>query len=85
LVAEGVEERGQVEHLLRLGCDRAQGFLLGRPMPHDMLEELVRAQAASRPSPTEPPGPNVAEPRHPDLPTTGVPAANSADSVPAAG
>jgi EAL domain-containing protein (putative c-di-GMP-specific phosphodiesterase class I) len=44
LVAEGVEERGQVEHLLRLGCDRAQGFLLARPMPHDMLEALLHRQ-----------------------------------------
>ncbi|MET0280741.1 MAG: EAL domain-containing protein [Steroidobacteraceae bacterium] len=33
VVAEGVEERGQLELLCELGCDEAQGFLLGQPMP----------------------------------------------------
>jgi EAL domain-containing protein (putative c-di-GMP-specific phosphodiesterase class I) len=32
VVAEGVEERHQLEALRALGCDLAQGFLLGRPM-----------------------------------------------------
>jgi EAL domain-containing protein (putative c-di-GMP-specific phosphodiesterase class I) len=25
-----------------MGCDRAQGFLIGRPMPPAALEEFVR-------------------------------------------
>jgi diguanylate cyclase (GGDEF)-like protein len=32
-VAEGVETTAQLERLRRLGCDGAQGFLLGRPVP----------------------------------------------------
>ncbi len=31
VVAEGVEQQGQLDELRALGCDLAQGFLLGRP------------------------------------------------------
>ena len=34
-VAEGVESTFQLEALKTLGCDDAQGFLLGRPLPAD--------------------------------------------------
>ena len=33
VVAEGVETDAQLEHLARLGCDAAQGFLLGHAAP----------------------------------------------------
>jgi len=33
VVAEGVESDAQLQMLRRLGCDEAQGYLLGRPMP----------------------------------------------------
>jgi diguanylate cyclase (GGDEF)-like protein len=33
VVAEGVEEQATLEHLSRLGCDRAQGYHIGRPAP----------------------------------------------------
>jgi EAL domain-containing protein (putative c-di-GMP-specific phosphodiesterase class I) len=33
VVAEGVEDNAQYDWLQRHGCDRAQGFGLGRPMP----------------------------------------------------
>jgi EAL domain-containing protein (putative c-di-GMP-specific phosphodiesterase class I) len=34
-VAEGVESQGILDTLRELGCDEAQGYLLGRPMPAD--------------------------------------------------
>lgn len=43
VVAEGVEAPEQLTALREMGCDRAQGFLLGRPMPADELEELLRS------------------------------------------
>jgi diguanylate cyclase (GGDEF)-like protein/PAS domain S-box-containing protein len=39
-VAEGVETQTQFDSLRRLGCDHAQGYLLGRPMPMDRLLPL---------------------------------------------
>jgi len=43
VVAEGVETQEQLELVRELECDRAQGYLLGRPMPQNELEELLRA------------------------------------------
>ncbi|WP_328645775.1 EAL domain-containing protein [Amycolatopsis sp. NBC_00348] len=37
VIAEGVETAEQLELLRRLGCDQAQGFHLGRPIPADEL------------------------------------------------
>jgi diguanylate cyclase (GGDEF)-like protein/PAS domain S-box-containing protein len=39
--AEGVENQDQLTHLKRLGCGRAQGFHLARPMPAAAMAELV--------------------------------------------
>jgi EAL domain-containing protein (putative c-di-GMP-specific phosphodiesterase class I) len=39
VVGEGVETAQQWDHLRRLGCDVAQGYLVSRPLPY---EELVR-------------------------------------------
>ncbi|MDQ1647509.1 MAG: hypothetical protein QOJ50_3693, partial [Cryptosporangiaceae bacterium] len=33
VVAEGVETEDQLRILTELGCDRAQGYYLGRPVP----------------------------------------------------
>jgi diguanylate cyclase (GGDEF)-like protein/PAS domain S-box-containing protein len=44
-VGEGVETPQQLEALRRLGCDRAQGFHLGRPVPAEDLTELLTADA----------------------------------------
>jgi EAL domain-containing protein (putative c-di-GMP-specific phosphodiesterase class I) len=41
VVAEGVETEAQLARMRELDCDRAQGYLLGRPMPQDELELLV--------------------------------------------
>ena len=56
IVAEGVEEEHQAEALSTLGCHDLQGFLLGRPMPAEALEERLRssgarAEAVARPQP----------------------------------
>ena len=47
--AEGVESDAQLSYLLREGCEEAQGFLLGRPMPFAQalsLTELKQAETA---------------------------------------
>jgi diguanylate cyclase (GGDEF)-like protein/PAS domain S-box-containing protein len=40
-VAEGVETRAQLDLLVQLGCERIQGFLLGKPMPGEQLSEII--------------------------------------------
>ena len=42
-LAEGVENENQRQHLLELGCDSFQGFLLGRPMQPEQLKQLISA------------------------------------------
>jgi EAL domain-containing protein (putative c-di-GMP-specific phosphodiesterase class I) len=42
VTAEGVETEVQLHWLRRLGCDRAQGFHLARPMPADEFSALLR-------------------------------------------
>ena len=42
VVAEGVETEPQAELLKHEGCDELQGFLLGRPMPPEKLEQRLR-------------------------------------------
>jgi EAL domain-containing protein (putative c-di-GMP-specific phosphodiesterase class I) len=37
VVAEGVEDEATLERLAEMGCDRAQGYLLSRPMPAEAL------------------------------------------------
>lgn len=36
-VAEGIENDGQIELLKQLGCDRLQGFKIGKPMPAEVF------------------------------------------------
>ncbi|HEX6380415.1 MAG TPA: EAL domain-containing protein [Acidimicrobiia bacterium] len=41
VVAEGVEDGGQVAHLRKLGCDQAQGYFFARPQPAEELEQQL--------------------------------------------
>ncbi|GAB3285932.1 bifunctional diguanylate cyclase/phosphodiesterase [Parahaliea aestuarii] len=40
-VAEGVETREQLDYLCELGCDRVQGFYLGRPMNAEQTRRFL--------------------------------------------
>lgn len=40
-VAEGVEEEIQYQYLKNIGCDIIQGFLLGKPMPGEEIDNLL--------------------------------------------
>lgn len=42
VVAEGVETPEQLEFVTDVGCERAQGYLLGRPMHPSGIDELIR-------------------------------------------
>jgi PAS domain S-box-containing protein len=44
-IAEGVETEEQAEMLLLLGCDMAQGWLFGRPVPAEQLNEVTTPRA----------------------------------------
>lgn len=44
VVAEGVETEEQLTYLKGLGCDYAQGFFLGKPMPAAKMAELLQTR-----------------------------------------
>lgn len=41
IIAEGVETKEQLDYLVMHGCDLAQGYLIGRPVDKDDMEELL--------------------------------------------
>ncbi len=42
VVAEGIEDSTQLQHLRRGGCDRGQGFLLARPVKPGVIAERIK-------------------------------------------
>lgn len=44
VTAEGIETEGQAEELQALGCERGQGYLLGRPSAHPVAQELEEGE-----------------------------------------
>ncbi|WP_307033052.1 bifunctional diguanylate cyclase/phosphodiesterase [Arthrobacter sp. B3I4] len=50
VVAEGVETSSQLEALRAMGCQRAQGYLFGKPSDAGTLEDLLRGQSPAGPS-----------------------------------
>jgi diguanylate cyclase (GGDEF)-like protein len=50
VVAEGIEDAGSLALLQAHGCDLAQGFHLGRPVPAGLLLDQLRARGTALPS-----------------------------------
>ncbi|PZP33373.1 MAG: GGDEF domain-containing protein [Roseateles depolymerans] len=48
-LAEGVETRGQLELLRRLGCEGVQGYLFSRPLPAAAFATFLQNQAVTAP------------------------------------
>jgi len=44
VVAEGVEEKAQLDILKSMGCEIIQGYYFSKPLPADQFEELVRKE-----------------------------------------
>ncbi|HAP79879.1 MAG TPA: hypothetical protein DCQ78_07015, partial [Ruminococcus sp.] len=47
-IAEGIENPNQAKILRELGCNFGQGYLYGKPMPPEQLEEFFRQNAKER-------------------------------------
>jgi len=47
-VAEGVETKGQLERLVRMGCTRFQGYHFSRPLPALEFERLIEQASGDR-------------------------------------
>ncbi|MBJ7472347.1 MAG: EAL domain-containing protein, partial [Solirubrobacteraceae bacterium] len=45
-VAEGVETEAQREQLVRMGCQKLQGYLFARPQPADVFPDWLTTQRA---------------------------------------
>jgi EAL domain-containing protein (putative c-di-GMP-specific phosphodiesterase class I) len=41
IIAEGVEDRQQVDFLLNLGCHNLQGYFYSKPIPYDLYLEML--------------------------------------------
>ncbi|MDD7795453.1 EAL domain-containing protein [Clostridium sp. 'White wine YQ'] len=41
-IAEGVEDEYQLEYLEKAECDNFQGYYLGKPMPAEMIEKVIK-------------------------------------------
>jgi len=50
VLAEGVETVEQLEFLRALECDEVQGYFIGRPVPHEEIEETLRRTMLHRQS-----------------------------------
>jgi EAL domain-containing protein (putative c-di-GMP-specific phosphodiesterase class I) len=50
VVAEGVETEEQLDYVRSRGCNRAQGYLLARPLPVGQAEAVIFGQHAEQPS-----------------------------------
>ena len=44
IVAEGIEEKTQMDDLRGLGCQYGQGYFMAKPMPADDIVELIKSR-----------------------------------------
>ena len=47
-IAEGIETQGQAEILKQSGCDHAQGYFFGKPMPAKHFEAFLRSRQPAK-------------------------------------
>ncbi len=52
VIAEGIETESQLGILQNLGCEYGQGYLMSRPQPIDVIDELIRKKHFWLPQPT---------------------------------
>ena len=48
IIAEGIEEPDQLEHLREMGCEFGQGYLFAKAMPGEEMAERLRPPAVRR-------------------------------------
>jgi EAL domain-containing protein (putative c-di-GMP-specific phosphodiesterase class I) len=54
VIAEGVEDSGQLDYLREIGCNEVQGFYFSRPMPPGEMGELLHRAACEYRSKIDP-------------------------------
>ncbi|HHW78496.1 MAG TPA: EAL domain-containing protein [Xanthomonadaceae bacterium] len=54
VIAEGVENDGQIDFLRDRNCDEIQGYLVSRPLPVDQAEDFLRKTVVNRVAPPVP-------------------------------
>ena len=73
IIAEGVEEPGQLAHLRGLGCELGQGYLFARPLDAEHARQYLIDQAPAKRGSVRRPTPSALAARQPAGPLFGDP------------